>query len=324
MLVTVAFVVPLGEAWQRSTYDLYGDAASTEDAARDGSMARQLGMLSLAGFGIASLVMPGGKRVRPDGVLGALCLAFLVWCALTCAWAADPMLSFKRWIVLMCESLAGLGIAKRVSARQFAWMALTCCSAWLGLGLLAELSHGTFRPWQSTYRLAGIFHPNQMGINCAMLSMAAFYLGKGGRAGNRMLMAVAAFGFVMLYLTQSRTAMAALILSIVALWLLMTPAVTFFMRSLAAVTLAAAVTTAVGFGLLNVGQESLAMGRADHDPSSLTGRVPLWEELLGYVQYRPLVGYGFNSFWTSERIAEISHSQEWLLSSATTPTSTCC
>ena len=78
VLVTVAFVVPLGEAWQRSTYDLYGDAASTEDAARDGSMARQLGMLSLAGFGIASLSCPAASACAPTACWARS--AWRSWC----------------------------------------------------------------------------------------------------------------------------------------------------------------------------------------------------------------------------------------------------
>jgi O-antigen ligase len=48
----------------------------------------------------------------------------------------------------------------------------------------------------------------------------------------------------------------------------------------------------------------------------LTGRGPLWQELLeDYVPQRALIGYGYGSFWSAEHIAELSKSQSWAIQS---------
>ena len=41
-------------------------------------------------------------------------------------------------------------------------------------------------------------------------------------------------------------------------------------------------------------------------PKSLTGRMPIWTELMRYVDRRPLTGYGYESFWTAENIEDLS------------------
>ena len=117
--------MPIGDYWQRSTFEEYVDAATTEAGARDGSMSRQVALLALTVFGAVSLALPGGRRVRVDSTLAVLCIVYLAWCAMTCWWADDPNVSFKRWVVLICEGIAGLGIAKR--ARR----ASLCGSCWL-------------------------------------------------------------------------------------------------------------------------------------------------------------------------------------------------
>jgi O-antigen ligase len=39
--------------------------------------------------------------------------------------------------------------------------------------------------------------------------------------------------------------------------------------------------------------------------------MPVWEECLTYVNRRPLLGYGFFSFWTPDRILRISDEAGW-------------
>src|SRR3546814_8434536 len=57
-------------------------------------------------------------------------------------------------------------------------------------------------------------------------------------------------------------------------------------------------------------QDAVLLGREDPgsgDPTSLTGRVPLWGVLIEhYVSERPLLGYGFQGFWTPRHIVEVS------------------
>jgi len=62
----------------------------------------------------------------------------------------------------------------------------------------------------------------------------------------------------------------------------------------------------------DVAGSALMMGRDDtQNNASLSNRAPLWDELMDYVSDRPLLGYGYNAFWTSGRISKISDHQHW-------------
>src|SRR5207237_462568 len=86
--------------------------------------------------------------------------------------------------------------------------------------------------------------------------------------------------------------------------------------SLSALIVAAYVAALViGFGATDLPDSVVAMGRTD-DTSSLTGRGPLWQELLeDYVPQRALAGFGYGAFWSADHIAELSKSQSWAIQS---------
>ncbi len=66
-----------------------------------------------------------------------------------------------------------------------------------------------------------------------------------------------------------------------------------------------------GEGLLG----AVMLGRQEQS-EGLTGRIPLWDELLGYVHARPLQGYGYQAFWTEKQIEDISDDMDWTLREA--------
>ena len=54
----------------------------------------------------------------------------------------------------------------------------------------------------------------------------------------------------------------------------------------------------------------------DSDATSLNGRVYLWKTLLGYAAERPWGGYGYGSFWTPQRIEDVSKEEGWAIQQA--------
>jgi len=70
------------------------------------------------------------------------------------------------------------------------------------------------------------------------------------------------------------------------------------------------------FNPITANQEVLLLGRGEETGSSLTGRLPLWEDLLDYLARSPMKGFGFGAFWTPKHIYEIAVSQEWVISEA--------
>ena len=63
-------------------------------------------------------------------------------------------------------------------------------------------------------------------------------------------------------------------------------------------------------------EEILLLGRKEETGESLTGRLPLWEDLSNYISLRPVQGYGFGAFWTPRHINDIAGSQQWVISEA--------
>jgi len=173
------------------------------------------------------------------------------------------------------------------------------------------------RPWAEGYRFGGTLHPNTAACYCALIVLAACAL--AAQSKQRVVWwGVAATALVLLWLTNSRTALAALGVTWLTVWWLGRSPV---LRTL---TMAVLATLSGGFLMFlgTAGRDfgnwllDIALLGRTSDVASLTGRVPLWQELLDYVHDRPLVGYGYESFWTRSRIEDISKSQEWAIESA--------
>lgn len=116
-------------------------------------------------------------------------------------------------------------------------------------------------------------------------------------------------------MTKSRTGGAALVAALAVLWWLNASG---RVRVLAVVgTTWMLCTLVLVGGLLGVEMEqkmgsAMLLGRQEQ-VGSLSGRIPLWSELLAYAQQRPLLGYGYESFWNAERIADVSSTQQWAI-----------
>lgn len=311
-LIIAAYIVPFEYAWHRSTYDDAVDDGTAESAARQGVLQRQILVGALGLLGMATLAYSSQRLLRIRGPLGVICLAYVAWCATSCLWTDDLGISLRRTIALGCEIAAGAAIAHRASPRQFAWLVFICALSWLGLGILAELSLGTLQPWESGYRFHGLFHPNVMSAACAFVIMSSLYLSDWGRATKRLLLPIGGTALVFLVLTGSRTGLGALLLSLVVVSLIeaSVPKRLFFAG---AVGLAVVCTLfASGLGEFNISTDWAVMGRHDDEMATLTGRVPLWQELLNtYVRERPLEGHGYGAFWTPTHITDVADSQGW-------------
>ena len=78
-----------------------------------------------------------------------------------------------------------------------------------------------------------------------------------------------------------------------------------------------AVLLLLGAELTSSATAAAQFGRgAETDLITLNGRVPLWTSLVEQVAERPLLGYGYQGFWTPDRIYEVSIEQEWTVPSA--------
>jgi O-antigen ligase len=195
------------------------------------------------------------------------------------------------------------------------------------LGILAEVLQGNFRPFNSGYRFAGTLHPNAQSTNCGALALSTYALWQdagrpesyrrrrisGGRLAFGMLFCFAVFFLVM---TKSRTALAAVLLTTALLrattqraWSNLLIAATGL---LACLTLA---YVAAVFGAAGAVGDAASMGR-DDSQGTFNGRLPIWEICWSEVGQRWPIGFGYDGFWTADRIESVSWKLGWSISSA--------
>ncbi len=272
--------------------------------------------LSLIGLlGLYFLVDKQGPKLQLRGIAPALMFFFVAWAAISITWSIDPPLTAHRVAVLCFYFLGALGIARQLSDRDLAVAALAITTVYLAVGIAAELALGTFRPWASDYRFSGTVHPNFQGLHLMILCLAAFLLAQSNPSEGRRKWFIILFviGFVFLLLTKSRTSLGGFMLAISVLWFLKT---TSFYRTLSAAGILFCIcATLLICSLSGVNEKDafsrvLTLGRQDNS-EELTGRLPIWNELMQYADRRPMTGYGYESFWTAENIEDLSEPLGW-------------
>ena len=176
-----------------------------------------------------------------------------------------------------------------------------------------EIALGTFRPWTAEYRFAGTLHPNVQAPYCATMALAAACLARTAPRGRFLLLALCLAAVTLLLLTKSRTVCGVCAAGLI---IYLFSGVTWTRRVVtgsfvaSVICLAAYVGALVGAEVESQAANVVAIGRLE-ESGQLSGRFPLWGELLPYLQEHPILGHGFQTFWDPERIADFSHAAQW-------------
>lgn len=313
-LAIVFFVVNHDWFLSLKGMDAFGTTVDEFSAAVEkGNLLRRTIFFSLGIFGAAVFLSKGRLKLKVNGLLGWAMLTFLSWAMLSWMWSEDPGLTARRLVLLVMLSLGALGVSQRFSPRDLLLWVFFSTLVYLHFGLIAEISVGTFHPLAGGYRFAGTLHPNSQGINCALLFLASLFLLKNEKKWRAALGIIAAEALVFLILTKSRTSMGCAFISLVIYLLVKLP-----LSGKGAVLLA--MTFVISFVLLVASfvlpsfKSVVSLGRADSEEITLTGRIPIWKQLVPYISKRPGQGYGYDSFWTPRHIAEIAKEQSWAVS----------
>ena len=297
-------------------YAPWSEAGDTLEAGHN--VLKGLALLSIGVLGAYYLLRNDGRPLRFTGWLPVLIASYLAWVAASVLWSDDPGQSCRRLAVLLFCVLGAVGFARQFRPRDVAVMAVAITGAYLVVGVGTELAFGVFRPWASGYRFAGTIHPNSQGVNLTVFCLATFCLARSGTRWRAWLWTLFAVGLVFLLLTKSRTASAALAMVLAVLWWIN---LSGRAKVLAVLVVAMIVSSGALVGTLfdvDIGKKVLnvvMLGRGE-ESQTLTGRLPLWSELSGYVRARPFQGYGYAGFWTDQHIETVSEEQQWSLREA--------
>lgn len=280
------------------------------------NMPANVGLLLLAVTGCVLLTQASSLGKTNKAIL-TLFVAVVVYALASCVWSDAPGTSLRRTVLLGMTLAGAWGIAKH-------WRAIDLCRAVLCItfvimcaSIAAEIRYGTFLGG-AEYRFAGLMHPNRQASNCGLLVLAA--LAMYTHSHRRGYLLLAALGAGMLVLTKSRGGALSCLVGAGAFWWLGASSFKRAVLVYAVVMVAACAMLWDAFTpapLLDL-QPVAAMGREDPgaDPTTLTGRIPIWIAALQEFQEQPLLGYGYDGFWTTRRIEEFSYIHDWEFSSA--------
>ncbi len=278
---------------------------------RSGDVTRQIALLSLGALALISLLRRSHNHLRINGSLGWLIIAFLFWTFLSVAWADDPLLTGKRLFVLAVLCLIALELAVALSLRQLTAFAFFGSSVLLFVGVSCEIAFGTFHPLEPGYRFGGLMSPIYQAINCGLMILAGLAC---ARSTDRYRIVYTASTLVALFfilLTKSRVPTAGLILALIGYWTLVLPrprkVVYLFFATVTAIVL----YWTLGDHLFEYLKQAALLGREESTVADLTGRLPLWDELFSYIVRRPLIGYGYEGFWTPAHVISVSAAVGW-------------
>lgn len=305
--------------FQISRYERFAPWSDADDTLEAGQNVAKGLALSLIGIlGVYLSLRQDGRRLNLTGAMPALMIFYLAWVTTSVLWSINPGMTCKRLAVLMFCVLGAVGFARQFRPRDVVLMATVISGAYLLVGLATELALGTFRPWTSGYRFAGTVHPNTQGAQLTVFCLASFCLARSASRGRAWLWTLFAVGLMFLLLTRSRTACAGLAIALATLWFINASRRMQVLTVLTAAFVICAMTltgTLFGIDLDDKIAEAVMLGRQE-ESEALTGRLPIWVELSGYVRARPLQGYGYESFWTAKHIEAVSDELQWPLREA--------
>lgn len=281
-----------------------------------GDTVRKLFLLLFASFGFLATMNAKEKVYNPRRAAMVLFLMLFIWAAGSFFWSEVPGLTLKRLVVATCVTLGAIGLARALRPSEYLLTALITLTCFVTMSLMADLSAGG-QPWSNSHRFAGSLHPNNQAFYCGTLCLAAYCMPSSIKT-RWLLRGLTLYGAMALYSTLSRTSFLAMLIGISMIFFLqLSQRIRWIslLGFLSVISLGMIVYNGISVGDRASLIDSLLMGRSEQ-ATTLTGRTPLWEELATFSARRPIIGYGYEAFWSPDHIAAISKSQQWTMQSA--------
>ncbi len=289
-----------------------GDDNITADRIRVVNASSTIARFALAFWGCICFLAASQTRVNFSSLFLWSMAAVAVFVIASVLWSEKPTQTIFKLTALGVMTTGALGVGTRFQLREVLTIVTCVCVTFIVIGVLAEISQGYFRPGRN-YRFIGTTHPNIEAIFASLVCLISrLFLSKLGW-GNLIGISLLSFGMLVVWYTKSRTTLAGLLFSLMVTQMLV-------VRGPNRVLLIAAFITLASLGLAAstmISQSSsgefgkLATMFREDDVSSLSGRIPLWEELLNSASKKPLLGYGYLAFWTSEKVEYLSATFRW-------------
>ena len=304
--------------------DLPGGAGTAGAAVEEGSLTRTILVLTFGAAGALRFPDAIKKLDQAGWRLLTLLAAYLAWASLSFVWSESPPLTIRRLVLATMLVVGAVGLGAGYYGQSETGRGLLARDA-LVAGVIAGAS-----VWIPTLLSGGT---DVLAGDWALLPVAV-----GTAIGYPMLLA----GLVSIYGRHtsaipnpfaSRRSQAVVLMGVLttiislrkrallAVTLLATTFLSFVFRRRARgqmlVRLGLGLATAsiviwlLGIDVVGTATPIFLRGEQTVDLETLTGRVPLWEELMPLASENLFTGVGFGAFWTPLRMAEIEAAVQW-------------
>jgi len=316
VLFCFLFVIFYFATWYDPLYSIKEPATeqSIGKLIERGDLGRRIALITLGGWGAFNLLFKTKWNNTKLNFLAAVMVFYFVWSMASVSWSDAPLLTLRRVGVMAMLWLGAAWIAVRYSIRDVMHFVFFSGFTTIVFGVICEAYLGAFHPFEASYRFAGTFHPNTQGINCAILAIASYALSKTENRWKPVFTIMTIVAFMFIVLTKSRTSLAAAFVAIGVYWALTSSKIEK-LAAIAGITIVSCVTLLLWQDNIgNLVSEATYFGRDASDLDTLSLRIPLWEDCVRYISYRPILGYGFDSFWTPGHVIDFSARQGWAVS----------
>ena len=256
-----------------------------------------MGKMTLALTGLATLLI-----FIPTLLLRTRSFLFTVWVNLpflcytaialcSTVWSITPSDTLKAAITLMCFHGVGLAMASVFSWRSI-WVGIAWALLLLGAGSVLVIPYDGIMSGENAGAMRGLWmEKNAAGEACAIGALACAIVAIADR--NPLYFLGTAFMLCCILLAKAMGAFATCFVALS--FLIFTETirrgpVRFFMGGWFAVS----VVAVLGLIVATMGLEAAGILGKD---TTLTGRTAIWPTVIDFIKERPLLGYGFQSFW---------------------------
>ena len=244
-----------------------------------------------------------GARTWPNlvrvTVFNPLLILCVLWCGISYFWSIEPPITLRRSIALLMTTLFGLILAARFEwgelIKRFAFVFLIIALLSLFLGLffpeLGRVQKVHIGAWRGAWTSKNSFGTNMAIATMLMLCACAVQPKRwwfwGGGAGVCMMLVL---------LSTSKGGLLSALIAIFGFG-----AIFIFRRYklLRVPLIYVVVLSIVVFSTLVLLLPETMLGIIGKEPS-LTGRTDIWDSLIRAIRQKPVLGYGYGTFWKNK------------------------